>query len=328
MERRSGVLRQQALPHDAGCGNGPPLARRPAATRSTPDGCRPGWAGREHPTTSSKATSPRRGSPSATTPSANVTGRYWYHQQTQTPAHAVNDLSVPRRPAGRAQPAHRARVPLNPTQSWRVGTASGDGRGRSMSSSVLSLQLVVCSESVGAASCGEPAAGGAAEVVRGRGRGAACRRCVHDGLAPSCDGCCRRDARPHDEQVALADLVDSGKHLVEVVVDGEVSPGERVGVSDGDAQHGSCDGLVGVGTPAAELVEAPAPNVILVDRCGRVVGDGLGQPDREQSGMHAEDADAESTGFVGEVLGELDDRRPSRPSTTTRAASDGRRPGW
>ena len=26
-------------------------------------------------------------------PTANVTGRYWYHQQTQTPAHVVDDLA-------------------------------------------------------------------------------------------------------------------------------------------------------------------------------------------------------------------------------------------
>ena len=43
-----------------------------------------GWADQPQPTTSSRATPPRCGSPSATNPKPTSPAGYWYHQQTQT----------------------------------------------------------------------------------------------------------------------------------------------------------------------------------------------------------------------------------------------------
>ena len=78
-----------------------------------------------------------------------------------------------------------------------------------------------------------------------------------------------------------------------------------------------------------KLVEGPGPDAGFVPgpRCG--AGDRLGHPDREQTRVHAEHADAVAARLQGEVLGQLDDgglrdrvARRERPAVGTGLAGD------
>ena len=91
MERSSGLLRQQALPHHSVLRPSPVDGRTSTATPSTPDGSPPGWAAPGAPDDLVQGHVTQVWLAVSNDPDATVTGNYWHHQQTHAPAAAVND---------------------------------------------------------------------------------------------------------------------------------------------------------------------------------------------------------------------------------------------
>jgi hypothetical protein len=125
--------------------------------------------------------------------------------------------------------------------------------------------------------------------------------------------------------VAVADVLDLGQQLVDVVMHREVPAGQRIGLTRGDPGD-EIDRGIRVGAPAfGQLALHPLGDVQLVGAGGRrPLGDLLGHPDRQQPGMHAEPVTPKRLASC-EVLGELGDgglrhgvgghqRPPERPA--------------